>query len=250
MLSYYDTYDYPSYWKGRDYEHESEKIALTEFFKQIPKSANLLEIGAGFGRLTPIYLEFADKIILSDPSKKSILQAKERYNQKKISFIVSSLRGLLRQVDENSVDTVVMVRVIHHMNGLDDAFSQVAYLLKKGGYFVLEFPNKAHMKAVIHDVFKGNLMAILDIFPKDLRSVRAKRLKSIPFTNYHPEAVIESLKSHGFKIVSIRSVSNFRFPLVKKILPQKLLLNLESRLQKSLAKLFFGPSIFILAKKG
>jgi len=44
-------------------------------------------------------------------------------------------------------------------------------------------------------------------------------------------------------------VSNFRSQFLKKIIPEKILLFMEDKLQKPFGKLFFGPSIFILAKK-
>jgi hypothetical protein len=53
MPAAYDTYDYPSYWEGRDYEHGSEEIAIKGFLNRIAKIKTALEIGAGYGRLVP-----------------------------------------------------------------------------------------------------------------------------------------------------------------------------------------------------
>ena len=64
MPAAYDSFDYPSYWEGREYEHNSELIALRRLISLIPKIDTLLEIGAGFGRLTPEYLYRAKRIIL------------------------------------------------------------------------------------------------------------------------------------------------------------------------------------------
>ena len=55
MPAAYDNYDYPAYWKGREYEHSSEFLAIKEILLKIPKVDRSIEIGAGFGRLLPIY---------------------------------------------------------------------------------------------------------------------------------------------------------------------------------------------------
>ena len=55
MPATYDNYDYPAYWKGREYEHSSEFLAIKEILLKIPKVDRSIEIGAGFGRLLPIY---------------------------------------------------------------------------------------------------------------------------------------------------------------------------------------------------
>lgn len=56
MKTPYDLYDYPQYWEGREYEDLAEKRALKIFFDQIPgkKKGQIIDIGAGFGRHTPV----------------------------------------------------------------------------------------------------------------------------------------------------------------------------------------------------
>lgn len=81
MSAAYDSYDYFSYWQGREYEHKSEVVALKAFLHHIKKINKILEIGAGFGRLSPTYAFRAKKIILTDPSSKT-LKYSQRYFQK------------------------------------------------------------------------------------------------------------------------------------------------------------------------
>jgi len=70
MAAAYDTYDYPGYWIGREYEHEAEIFAIKSFLKKIPVIKNVVEIGAGFGRLVPAYFFRARRVVLTDPSSK------------------------------------------------------------------------------------------------------------------------------------------------------------------------------------
>jgi len=72
MPAAYDSYDYPSYWKGRDYEHKSEFLAIRKLISKISEMGRVVEIGAGFGRLLPSYYFRAKKVYLTDPSGKLI----------------------------------------------------------------------------------------------------------------------------------------------------------------------------------
>jgi ubiquinone/menaquinone biosynthesis C-methylase UbiE len=250
MSAHYDTYDYPSYWEGREYENDSEVIAIKAFLGKIPKIKTILEIGTGFGRLTPSYSFRAKKIILSDPSAKLLKIAREKNaGNPKIEYLQICMEHLPAKIRPHSIDLVIMVRVIHHLGDLNGTLKIVSKLVHKGGYFILEFANKSHVKATFKELFKGNFTFPLDIFSKDINSLKSKRGKTLPFINYHPDTVIQALKNSGFEVLSKRSVSNIRSPRIKKFLPLSTLLSLERILQEPLSYFSFGPSIFILAKK-
>ncbi len=198
MPAAYDTYDYPAYWQGREYEHESEIIAIKAFLKKIPKIKKILEIGSGFGRLTPFYEYRASKIILADPSSKLLKVAREKMTGKKIRFVHSKIENLKDQLRGNCVDLIVIVRVLHHIENLDEALPIIQNLLKKNGYLILEFANKKHLKATVCEFLKGNLTFPLEIFPLDKRSPKSVKKKTLPFVNYHPDQIVEKLESRGF----------------------------------------------------
>jgi ubiquinone/menaquinone biosynthesis C-methylase UbiE len=250
MPAHYDSYDYLAYWKDRDYEHGSEILAIKSFLEKIPKITTILEIGAGYGRLTPSYAFRAKKIILTDPSAKLLKSAKENLKEyKNIKFIHSGIDNLPGKVKKKSVDLVILVRVLHHLENLEKTFDVVNKSLKDRGFFILEFANKCHFKARLLAFLRGNLTFPFEIFPKDLRSKKTLKKGCLPFLNYHPDIIKEKLKNAGFRIVESRSVSNIRNPLAKKFLSTNFLLSVEKCLQKPLAHVDFGPSIFILAQK-
>ena len=255
MPAAYDSYNYPQYWENREYEHKSETIAISEFLAKIPKLKTILDIGAGFGRITPTYLHRAPKIILSDPSAKLLKIARKKLNTKtsdgkgkKLKFIQIKLENLPEKIRKESVDLIVFVRVLHHIEDVDKAFAIINQLISQKGYLILEFANKRHLKAIANQFIRGNITYLLDIFPKEL-NIRKSKIKKLPFLNYHPDAIHEKLLKHGFKIIEVRSVSNIRSPYLKRFIPLELLLNIEKHIQKAFAKICFGPSIFILAKK-
>ena len=250
MAAHYDTYDYPNYWIGRDYEHGSELIALKDFLAKISKIGTIVEIGAGFGRLTPTYFYRAKRAILTDPSAKLLKTAREEFAEKKnVHILQAGIESLGGKIRGSSADLVIMVRVLHHITDLDQALSTINRILKPNGYFILEFPNKMHLKATLRQLIRGNLTFRFDIFTSDKRSAKSKRQKKISFLNYHPDMVFEKLRENGFEIIEKRSVSNIRSSFIKNLLPCNFLLALEEFLQIPFAYINFGPSIFILAKK-
>ena len=250
MPSAYDNYDYPSYWKHRNYEHQSEFIAIKGLLQKIPRINKSIEIGAGFGRLVPSYLFRVKRALLTDPSAKLISLSMKKYSKNnKVFFLQSKLENLKNKKKSGSFDLAIMVRVLHHIENIDNAFKIIKNLLTKGGYLILEFPNKSHLKAKIRHFLIGDLTYPINIFPIDLRSKRQVNKNTLPFINYHPDQILEKLKEKGFEIIEMRSVSNIRSTFLKRMFPIHTLLDIEKYLQIPLAKLNFGPSFFILAKK-
>jgi len=247
MTSPYDTYDYPSYWKNREYEHKAELLAMETFLKEIPKIKTVIDIGSGFGRLVPGYAFRAKKIILADPSSRSLVLARQSYaDSPKIEFLQSCLENLGPKLGRKKADLVILVRVLHHLKNTQEAFKTIAKLLAKNGYLILEFANKSHLKSTLSEFLKGNFTFPLDIFPKNVG--RSKK-GYLPFKNFHPGDIADQLSRSGFKIIDRLSVSNIRSAFFKKHFSQAALLACERRLQRPLSFINFGPSIFILCQK-
>lgn len=250
MSAAYDTYDYIKYWIGRDYEHKSEVIALRAFLTKIKKIKTILEIGAGFGRLLPSYVFRAKKIILTDPSSRTLKVARESYKDRKnVKFIHSSLENLPSKVRSGTIDLVVMIRVLHHIQDIDNAFKVIHRMISPNGYFIFEFANKKHIKATISQFLKGNFKFRGDVETTDIRSKKSIKKGTIPFLNYHPDKINEVLAEYGFDVIEKRSVSNIRSPFLKRFFSTELLVAVDGILQRPLSYVDFGPSIFILARK-
>jgi ubiquinone/menaquinone biosynthesis C-methylase UbiE len=249
MSAHYDTYDYPSYWIGRDYEHKSELIALNSLLRKIKKIKVIAEYGAGYGRLVPTYFYRADKIILSDSSARLLKLAREKYKSKKIRFIQSRIEKIDKKIKKESIDLVILVRVLHHIKDLDKALTSIYKTLKPGGFLIVEFANKKHLKAVINQFIRGNLTYPIDIFSRDIRSKKNIKKKTLPFINYHPDYIKAKLEEMGFIIIDRISVSNIRIPFLKRYVTIDLLLKIEKFFQNHLSVFNIGPSIFVLAQK-
>ena len=243
MVTSYDSYDYPGYWKGREYEDLAEKMVLRKLLKRVPKG-KIVDIGSGYGRLAGIYAPLFKRSLLIDPSEKLLQLAKTKLKRyQKITFKKGKVENL--PVGDKQFDVALMIRVAHHLPRLEKAFQEAHRVLKPGGFFILEFANKIHLKSVLKALLTGKIRYLLSHVPENI-STR----QNVLFFNYHPTHIKSLLMTKGFKIIKAASVSNFRTKLFKKLLPFKPLLFLEFLLQPVLARLHFGPSIFILAKKG
>ena len=237
MPAAYDKYDYSKYWTGRDYEHESEVFAIKSLLAKVPKIRSIIDIGGGFGRLTPTYAYRAKKVILSDPSAKNLSQARHNLVKfKNIIYLQASIENLADKVHTGTIDLAIIVRVLHHITDLERAIGNIKNILSDNGYLIIEFANKTHFKAALKNFIRGNFTFNLDIEKEDKRSLKHVRQNTLPFYNYHPEIVKQLLiKNRSTKL--------------KTIFSNKSLVTIEKLLQKPLSKLYFGPSIFFLAKK-
>lgn len=244
----YDLYDYFSYWENRSYEDKSERLALERFFKKIPQKKRLVDIGGGFGRLSSLYAKHFEKCVVLDPSEKNLETGRRIYAKyPNIEFKQGSLPSL--PFENERFETALMIRVSHHLEKLTPSFEEISRILVKGGYFILEFANKNHFLAVMKALFKFNFKYFSDYNPIERRSPESIKENKITFVNHHPKKILSDLEKSGFEIIDLLSVSNLRNQTLKRIIPDVLPLKLEKISQKLLAKIYFGPSIFVLARK-
>lgn len=246
MSAHYDdsTFDYDRYWVGREYEHQSELLAIGELL-QNSSLHSAADIGGGYGRLTAFLTPFAKKTILIEPSLK---QRKLAQTFLKGFKNVAILPGTTQKtgLPDDSVDLVLVVRVMHHLPEPDSSLEEIYRILKPGGKLILEFANSLNFKSRISSILSGQ--PILPA-PIDRRSNLSIRKHTIAFVNHHPQSVFKVLAKTGFSVDRLLSVSNFRSPLLKRLVPIKYLLKAEKLLQSPLANSYFGPSIFVLAHK-
>lgn len=239
-----DNYNYLDYWNGRDYEHESEEMAIKKLLKG-KKFKNAADIGGGYGRLCVLLEKYADKVTLAEPSKVQLDIGKEFL---KGHPNISSKQTQADDLDfkDGELDLVTMIRVMHHLPDPLPEFKEIYRVLTRDGWFILEIANYAHFRNRIKHVMKSKP---LPVDPVDIRSEQNKRAEEIAFVNHNPQTVIRQLDSVGFSVERILSVSNLRSTTLKKYVPRPLMVGLEKIMQPTLAMTFFGPSTFLLLKK-
>jgi ubiquinone/menaquinone biosynthesis C-methylase UbiE len=239
-MYYYDDpgFSYPAFWTDREYEHEAEIIAIQKLLGAT-RVDTAVDIGGGFGRLVECVSHYARRIILIEPSKVQRKLAESFASKAIIKDGNAEDTGL----PTKSCDLVVMVRVAHHLPDLQDSLHEIYRILKPGGFLVLEFANSNNFKSRLRHYFK------LRSVPGGPIQVNESTETEVPFLNHHPATVKKMLQQNGFIIRKTLSVSNFRSPMLKKILALSTLLTIEQFLQGLLAKIAFGPSLFILVQR-
>lgn len=237
-------FNYKNYWLGRDYEHASEEMAIRRLLNG--KHFNTaVDIGGGYGRLCVLLRKYADKVTLAEPSRKQHEIAKKFLeNYPEINRLVTQADNI--DLPDNSQDLVTMIRVMHHLPDPSKEFGEIYRILNSDGYLLLEVANYAHARNKIKHLLKFQPMPYE---PVDIRSPENQNDQSPAFVNHNPKTVIKQLAHAGFKVEKVLSVSNLRSPSLKKIVPKGIMLNIEKLLQGSLAKTYFGPSVFFLIKK-
>ncbi len=240
ICDYSDT-DYSAFWADgvRDYEDAAERIALRKLLA--PVSGSCLEIGAGFGRLVNEYAAQCDSVVLTDYAEHMLDQASERV--KTLGLEQAECRVLnLYELDglDRQFDNAVCVRVLHHVEDVPDFFRQVNRALRPGGYFILEFANKRNLLEIFRHLFRRSTLAPFDRRPTPRDQINV-------YYVFHPAYIREQLRRSGFVIEKELSVSLFRNPTLKKLLPAKRLAAIEDPLQAMPWKL--SPSVFIRARK-
>lgn len=227
----YEGVPYTRFWKERQYEDLAERIALRRLLPK--RSSLLLDIGAGFGRLADLYLG-AERVVLLDCSFSQLREARERYGQDpRFSFLVADLYNL--PFPDGTFDTLVMVRVVHHVADVHAALSEIRRVAKERGHFILEYANKRHLKAII--------LYLLGRRPSPF-SPEPLEFARMHF-DFHPAWMEMALKRAGFTPVETLSLSFFRLEALKKLVPARLLAFLDGLLQRPMAPLKLTPSIMV-----
>jgi len=220
--------------QGREYEHLAERIALRKLLP--PAGARLVEIGAGFGRLVDLYDGY-QQVILLDYSKSMLRQAQDRLGRgEKYIYVAADLYAM--PFVDSLFDTTVTVRVLHHVQNIPAAFQEIQRVLKGGGFYVLEYANKRHLKAVLRYLLGRQSWSPFAPEPYEFVELNY---------DFHPAWMQARLSEAGFTIGRELAVSSFRLPFLKRLISPRSLAALDGLLQGPAASLKLAPSVFVRA---
>jgi SAM-dependent methyltransferase len=234
----YEGSDYQtSFWEqgGRSYEDAVEAVALQRL---LPKNGNLLlELGAGAGRNTPRYAGY-DRIVLLDYSLTQLQQAVQRLGHSpQYIFVAADIYRL--PFVTGLFDAATMIRTLHHMADAPLALRQVRRALKPGAAFILEYASKLNLKAILRYALRRQRWSPFSREPVEFTSLNY---------DFHPQAVRQWLAECGFDRQRQLTVSHFRLGLLKRFLPLRLLVWLDSLAQLTGDWWQLTPSVFTLSR--
>ena len=236
----YEGSDYQTrFWEegGRAYEDAVEEVALRRL---LPKGGRLmLELGAGAGRNTPRYARF-ERVVLVDYSRTQLEQARARLGDDPRYLYAAA--DIYRLPFVNGLfDAATMIRTLHHMAEPQKALEQVRAVMAGGAAFILEYANKHNLKAMLRYALRRQ-----DWSPYDRQAVEFAALNF----DFHPASVEGWLAASGFRTQRRLSVSHFRHPVFKKLLPLSVLVKMDAAAQLTGDWWQVSPSVFVLAEAG
>lgn len=223
--------------QGREYEDAVERVALCSLLP--PAGRRLIEIGAGYGRLTPLYAGY-DEVVFFDYAHSQLRQARELWGgsapggRPAYVYVAGDFYSL--PFAPGLFDTVTMVRVLHHAADAPAVLRGIEQILAPGGTFVLEFANKRNLKAILRYALRRQAWSPFDREPIEFAELNF---------DFHPAWVRERLAEVGLQVGRQRTVSHFRVGLLKRAVPTGLLVALDRLLQPTGGLVQLTPSVFV-----
>ena len=222
------------FWEGqeREYEDLAERIALRRLLP--PGGRRLTEIGAGFGRLADLYGGY-DQVILLDHAISGLREAQQRLGRAgRFIYVAANLYHL--PVAPRSCDTVVTVRVLHHVTDVPAALQEIAGVLRPGGVYLLEYANKRNAKAIARYLLRRQNWSPFEREPYEFAELNF---------DFHPDWMSGQLARAGFRMEDGLAVSHFRHPFFKRLASTNSLAAADGAFQRVGAAWKVAPSIFL-----
>jgi SAM-dependent methyltransferase len=234
----YEGSDYRTrFWEGggRDYEDRVERIALRRLMP--PAGSTLIEIGAGFGRLADEYRGY-DRVVLFDYSRTLLREAQAHLGDDP-RFVYVAGNWYQMPFVNGLFETIVQVRTLHHAADVAAVFQQLSRIARPRGSYVLEFASKHNLKAILR--YWAGRQGWSPFAPEPVEFV------ALNF-DFHPRWIRKQLALAGFDPGSMLTVSHFRIGAVKRLVPLRWLVALDSLVQKTGDWWQLTPSVFVYSQ--
>lgn len=231
----YEGSDYQqSFWDQSDraYEDAVEAVALRRLLPAGGK--RLLELGAGAGRNTPRYTGF-EQVVLVDYSRTQLQQARSRLGAgPQYRYVAADIYHL--PFVPGVFDAATMIRTLHHMAEPRRALDQVRSALQAKAVFILEFANKRNLKSILRYLLHQQTWNPFSPEPVEFAALNF---------DFHPATVRTWLRLARFTVQRQLTVSHFRIPFLKRALPLRWLVAMDSFAQTTGNLWQLSPSVFV-----
>ncbi len=231
----YEGSDYRTrFWEGqgRSYEDQVERVALRRLMP--PTGTTLMEIGAGFGRLADEYRGY-ERVVLFDYSRSLLREAQTHLgNDPRFLFVAGNwyqmpfVAGLFA--------TLVQIRTIHHAADVPALMHQLSRIARPQGHYILEFANKQNLKAIARYLLRRQTWSPFAPEPIEFAALNF---------DFQPGWMRQQLQNAGFTPGRMLTVSHYRIPLLKKVVPMSLLVGMDSLAQLTGNWWQLSPSVFV-----
>lgn len=229
----YEGSDYRTeFWEGqgRNYEDTVERDVLRRVLPSQGK--RLLEIGAGFGRLTEEYNAY-EHVVLLDYSFSQLQFAREQLGDDGFTYVAADAYRM--PFKPGVFDGASMIRVIHHFENVPAVLSAIRRIMTNNATFILEHANKRNFKAMLRHIIGKQ-----DWSPYTLDPIEFVELNF----NFHPRYMLKELQKANFETHERIPVSFFRSGLLKRTVSADMLASMDKLTQKT--GLLISPGIFTI----
>jgi ubiquinone/menaquinone biosynthesis C-methylase UbiE len=218
--------------QGRAYEDATERLALQRLMPA--NGGRIAEIGAGFGRLADLYRGY-EQVILFDYSRTLLRDAaRELGSDSRFVFVAGNIYSM--PLASNILDTLVMVRVMHHLADIPLALAQLRRLLHRHSAAVIEYANKRNLKAMLRWGMRKQSWSPFERQPVEFVELNY---------DFHPDWMEAQMRTAGFQVHRRYGVSHFRLPQLKRRVPAGQLAQLDARLFRIGGTFPVSPSVFL-----
>lgn len=182
----YEDIEYGEYWDDpvQSQQDALEQHLVSDFIA--PRGNRIIDIGCGYGRLAPCYIDRFDQAVLFDGSMSLLRQAQESLGTR-VTIVAGDVGHL--PFKSGSFDNALSIRVLQHVHDLGGTISEMHRVLCRGGRFVFSYHNKRNANRVLR-YLKSRKIA--DPFSHESAEV------SPTLISHHPDRFSETLASAGF----------------------------------------------------
>jgi len=229
----YEGVDYEGFWTGpgKSYLDRLEQRILNH---ALPGGDSIVEIGAGFGRLGPCYVDRYRDVHMVEPASNLRTAASNAFGDR-VRYHDASVYEL--PFADGSFDAVLIVRVFHHLRNSEAALQELHRILRPGGTLVLSYSNLRNLGRIVKFLF-GRV-------PNPFASLKQEYLSDL--FGHSPGLVRAMLRQTGFALKE--QYATCILPRVVDIFPVLERFNPPLFLERMLGALDVAPAIFVVAQK-
>jgi SAM-dependent methyltransferase len=238
----YEGRDYRDFWEGRlkdsrSYEDASERILIE---KLLPPSGDwFIDIGAGYGRLSDLYLDRFSKVVLADYAVSLLKEAKDNLKNKRHESVYYVASNIYHMPFVDSVfNAGLMVRLLHHVKEHTRCLTEILRIFAPDSKFIVNYSNKRNLLQIVKQIIGRNNLKPFQINPTEVNE------EGDFLSHVHPKYVNEVFGKSGFTILDTLGTGTFRNKKIMRLVGNPVLL--DSLLQSLMGAFSFAPNIFLL----
>lgn len=143
----YGERDYRESWEGAAgaFEHRFEESVMRRLLPD--QRGWWIEVGAGYGRLVPLYEGDDRKIVLVDYSMNLLEEAAQSNDGNDVFFVAANAYNL--PFRDEAFDAALTIHTFAHINAPETFLGEIARVMRDGTRGVIEYPNKRSLFRIL-----------------------------------------------------------------------------------------------------